>query len=129
MRSGVMFFFHLRLDLWDKDFAAAILAALFVRMPSGYGAGSTMWCADHWLHMMDKDKDGVISRDEFAQFMRQNFDRLDKKHTCELDRCELRPLVDGRWSVGRHEEALGTTEALGYKQRTCERRSEFLRTC
>ena len=41
------------------------------------------------LLLMDKDKDGKISRQEFMAFMEAEFDRLDKNKNGELDAQEL----------------------------------------
>jgi hypothetical protein len=45
------------------------------------------------LHMMDKDQNGVVSKDEFIQFMSEEFDRLDVNKSSTLEPNELRPLV------------------------------------
>jgi hypothetical protein len=45
------------------------------------------------LHMMDKDQNGVVSKDEFIQFMSDEFDRLDVNKSSTLEPNELRPLV------------------------------------
>jgi EF hand len=41
------------------------------------------------LLLMDTDKNGKISKDEWMKFMSAEFDRLDKDHNGELDRNEL----------------------------------------
>ena len=41
------------------------------------------------LLLMDTDKNGKISKQEWMKFMDQEFDRLDKDKTGELDRNEL----------------------------------------
>jgi hypothetical protein len=47
-------------------------AVLFFAGPVGaQAAGSTIYGWDHLLHQMDRDNNGVISRDEFLQFMDQ----------------------------------------------------------
>jgi hypothetical protein len=45
------------------------------------------------LHMMDKDQNGVVSKDEFLEFMSQEFDRLDVNKSNTLEPSEMRPLV------------------------------------
>ena len=60
-------------------------------------AGSTMWGPDHWLHLMDADGNGVVSKNEYLQFMRQTFKRLDANHDGKLERRELRTLGRGSW--------------------------------
>jgi EF-hand domain pair len=37
------------------------------------------------LRLMDKDRNGAVSRDEFMQFMSQSFDRFDVDRTCGID--------------------------------------------
>jgi hypothetical protein len=41
------------------------------------------------LLLMDQDKDGKVSRQEFMRFMEAEFDRLDKKNEGKLDVKEL----------------------------------------
>jgi hypothetical protein len=45
------------------------------------------------VRMMDKDMNGVVSRDEFMQFMGQTFDRLDVNKSGTLEPKELLPLT------------------------------------
>ena len=45
------------------------------------------------VRMMDKDMNGVVSRDEFMQFMGQTFDRLDVNKSGTLESKELLPLT------------------------------------
>ncbi len=51
------------------------------------------------VRMMDTDKNGTVSKDEFMQFMSQTFDRLDVNQSGELEREELRHLDDPNWIV------------------------------
>jgi Ca2+-binding EF-hand superfamily protein len=51
------------------------------------------------VRMMDTDKNGTVSKDEFLQFMSQTFDRLDVNKSGELEREELRHLDDPDWIV------------------------------
>jgi len=41
------------------------------------------------LLLMDKDRNGKVSREEFMNFMSSEFDRMDKDHNGELDVHEL----------------------------------------
>jgi hypothetical protein len=50
--------------------------------------------ASHTLRMMDKDKNGKVSKKEFLEFMSRRFDRADLNHDRELDRNEMRKLGD-----------------------------------
>ena len=43
------------------------------------------------LPLMDHDKDGKVSKQEFMRFMEAEFDRLDKKKDGKLDVKELTP--------------------------------------
>jgi Ca2+-binding EF-hand superfamily protein len=47
------------------------------------------------LQLMDKDKNGKVSREEFMSFMQAEFDRLDVNHDGQLDVNELAPLRIG----------------------------------
>jgi EF hand len=53
------------------------------------------------LHqMMDKDKDGSVSKDEFMQFMSREFDRLDVNKNGKLEPQHLRPVRNPSWPLG-----------------------------
>src|ERR1700693_3875775 len=41
------------------------------------------------VRMMDTDKNGTVSKDEFIEFMSQTFDRLDVNKSGQLEREEL----------------------------------------
>ena len=45
------------------------------------------------VRMMDKDMNGVVSKDEFMEFMGQTFDRLDINKSGTLEPRELLPLT------------------------------------
>lgn len=49
------------------------------------------------LDLMDKDKNGVVSRDEFLQFMAETFDRLDINRSGQLEHNELRRMTNPNW--------------------------------
>jgi len=53
------------------------------------GQGSTR----QLLSLMDKDKNGVVSKEEFLQFMSEEFDRLDVNRNEQLERRELRHAI------------------------------------
>jgi Ca2+-binding EF-hand superfamily protein len=50
--------------------------------------------------MMDKDKNGTVSKDEFMQFMSQEFDRLDADKSGALETKEMRPIRNPSWPLG-----------------------------
>jgi EF-hand domain pair/EF hand len=52
------------------------------------------------LQMMDKDKDGTVSKDEFMQFMSREFDRLDVNKSGKLEPTHLRPIRNPSWPLG-----------------------------
>jgi hypothetical protein len=52
------------------------------------------------VRMMDKDNDGTVSKDEFMQFMSQEFDRLDVKKSGQLEPKHLRPIRNPSWPLG-----------------------------
>jgi hypothetical protein len=41
--------------------------------------------ARHLMHLMDKDHNGQVSKAEFMQFMEQEFDRLDRDRSGQLN--------------------------------------------
>jgi len=53
------------------------------------------------LRLMDKDKDGTVSKNEFMNYFSQRFDRLDVDHNRRLMRDELRPMLIPNWAIGR----------------------------
>ena len=50
------------------------------------------------VRMMDKDQNGVVSKDEFLQYMGQAFDRLDVNRSGQLEPAEVRPLASSNWA-------------------------------
>jgi Ca2+-binding EF-hand superfamily protein/mono/diheme cytochrome c family protein len=51
------------------------------------------------LRLMDSDKNGTVTKDEFLQFMSQTFDRLDVNTNDRLVREELQRLRDPNWML------------------------------
>ena len=49
------------------------------------------------LQLMDKDKNGTVSKQEFMDFMSQTFDRLDVNKSGQLEQEELRRLTRPDW--------------------------------
>lgn len=49
------------------------------------------------IRMMDADKNGVVSKDEFMNYMSQTFDRLDVNQNRSLEPAELRPFMAPYW--------------------------------
>jgi hypothetical protein len=64
----------------------------------------TKAAADKDVHtlvlMMDKDKDGTVSKDEFMEFMSREFDRLDVNKSGKLEPQHLRPIRNPAWPLG-----------------------------
>src|SRR5262245_17416807 len=79
-----------------RDFGTAV-AILFVGCFGAQAAGSTMWGSNHWLHLMDTDRNGVVSKDEYAHFMRGEFRRLDLNRNGKLEPGELQAISRGGW--------------------------------
>jgi len=52
------------------------------------------------MQMMDKDKSGSVSKDEFLQFMGREFDRLDRDKSGTLEHRELRAIRNPNWPLG-----------------------------
>ena len=57
------------------------------------------------LRVVDKDMNGLVSRDEFLQFMGRTFDRLDTNHSGGLEARELRALTGHSWDRGYQERS------------------------
>jgi hypothetical protein len=52
------------------------------------------------VRMMDKDQNGVVSKDEFMAFMSREFDRLDVNKNGTLEPREMRPIRNPSWPLG-----------------------------
>jgi len=51
------------------------------------------------LRLMDKDKDGTVSKNEFMTYFSRRFDGLDVDHNRRLMTDELRPLLIPNWAI------------------------------
>jgi len=51
------------------------------------------------LRLMDKDKDGTVSKNEFMTYFSRRFDRLDVDHNRRLMTDELRPMLIPNWAI------------------------------
>jgi Ca2+-binding EF-hand superfamily protein len=49
------------------------------------------------VRMMDKDRNGSVSKDEFLEFMGKEFDRLDVDKNGSLQPAELRQMRQSSW--------------------------------
>ena len=76
---------------------ATVSVALVIGIGTAAFAGATTppalekgtYSTVYLLQLMDKDKDGTVSRQEFMKFMSDEFDRLDVNKDRELDANEL----------------------------------------
>ena len=59
------------------------------------------------MRLMDTDKNGSISKDEFMQFMAQKFDRLDADKSGQL---EAKELSGSSLPVSKRADAAGTSD-------------------
>jgi Ca2+-binding EF-hand superfamily protein len=86
--------------LWSTALAVLLIAAgVMIRTAAGQATASVPKPQDkltigqnevkQLLLLMDTDKNGKISKDEFMKFMAAEFDRLDKDKSGELDVTEL----------------------------------------
>jgi hypothetical protein len=51
------------------------------------------------LRLMDKDKNGTVSKNEFMNYFSRTFDRLDVDHNRRLVPDELRPMLIPNWAI------------------------------
>jgi len=51
------------------------------------------------LRLMDIDKNGVVSKNEFMRYMSQKFDELDVDHSRRLEPDELQAMNIPNWAV------------------------------
>jgi Ca2+-binding EF-hand superfamily protein len=51
------------------------------------------------LRLMDKDKSGTVSKNEFMNYFSERFDRLDVDHNRRLKPNELRPMLIPNWAI------------------------------
>jgi Ca2+-binding EF-hand superfamily protein len=81
----------------SKASKAALVLALalgVVASTAASGASQRTWNAgekrvEELLRLMDKDKNGKVSKEEFLEFMSAEFDRVDKDKNGELTTEEL----------------------------------------
>jgi len=59
------------------------------------------------VRMMDKDRNGAVSKEEFINFMSQIFDRLDLNKSGTLERDELQKMTIPNWLVQMQEPPPG----------------------
>jgi len=52
------------------------------------------------VRMMDADQNGVVSKEEFMNFMSQTFDRLDVNKSGTLEPSEMRDMTAPTWLLG-----------------------------
>ena len=51
------------------------------------------------LRLMDKDKNGTVSKNEFMNYFSERFDRLDVDRNRRLIPDELRPMLIPNWAI------------------------------
>jgi hypothetical protein len=51
------------------------------------------------VRLMDKDKNGVVSKDEFMQFMGRAFDRMDADKSGALEHREMHQMTTPSWVI------------------------------
>src|SRR5215471_11310712 len=51
------------------------------------------------LRLMDKDKNGTVSKNEFMNYFSERFDRLDVAHNRRGMQSELRPMLIPNWAI------------------------------
>jgi len=71
--------------------AASPFHGAYRHRPAFSGRTATQAASDvrHLLQMMDADKNGVISKEEFMNFMSQTYDRLDVNRNEQLEPSEI----------------------------------------
>jgi Ca2+-binding EF-hand superfamily protein len=82
--------------------AIAIIAASFVvgTISTAALAASADKETRTLIQMMDKDKNGTVSKEEFMEFMSAEFDRLDANKSGTLEHRELRRVRSPDWPLG-----------------------------
>jgi hypothetical protein len=100
MRNELRSTFHVAV-LFSLGLAAAT-GVIAADTPAATGAGESNQKLEvaltptvRLLQLMDADKNGKISKQEFLHFMEAEFDFADKNHDGELDPKELQHLVYG----------------------------------
>ncbi|MGO8908166.1 MAG: hypothetical protein ACLQDM_02380 [Bradyrhizobium sp.] len=88
----------------SRNFAflvGASLAAAAISTSAIAQSKTTKMTATHdvrqLMQLMDRDKNGTVSKEEFMDFMSQTFDRLDVNKSGQLEPEELRRLTRPDW--------------------------------
>jgi hypothetical protein len=75
---------------WGSWFVTEATRDLFFEFKEQLAVGESQ---DEWLlFLLDKNRDGKVSKQEFLKFMDAEFDRLDTNNDGELDANELKQL-------------------------------------
>jgi Ca2+-binding EF-hand superfamily protein len=69
--------------------AGSVSSDAFAQRTSKRTPSTTSHHVRHLVRMMDTDKDGVVSKDEFMNFMSRTFDRLDANKSGALELNEI----------------------------------------
>ena len=51
------------------------------------------------LRLMDKDKNGTVSKNEFMNYFSERFNTLDVDHNRRLEPDEMRPMLIPNWAI------------------------------
>jgi Ca2+-binding EF-hand superfamily protein len=63
-------------------------------------AGAASRDVRNLVKMMDADQNGVVSKEEFMNFMSQTFDRLDVNKSGTLEPAEMQSMTAPTWLLG-----------------------------
>lgn len=82
---------------------AALLAVCTVSTTALAVTGRTAATAERdvkqLMHLMDVDKNGVVTKEEFLNYMGRTFDRLDLNKSGMLERDEMHQMATQKWLI------------------------------
>ena len=77
--------------------AGSVASDAFAQRVSKRTAGAASRDVGNLVRMMDADKNGVVSKDEFMNFMSRTFDRLDANKSGALEPNEMQYMTTPSW--------------------------------